>query len=120
MQIFVVRNQNEPADPADGEMLWYGGDGVDGLSGSILREFVPDLDVGSWYLFAAFEQAILEPAPPADGVWTSVEVRLSGVAGPSETRIEIEQLKAAALICRAVVDHVKQFGDTEHVWIRVE
>jgi hypothetical protein len=101
-------------------MLWRGGDGIDGLSGSVLREFVPYLDVGSWYLFSTFEQAIIAAAPPSDGVWTSVEIKLSRIAEPSETRIEIEQLKAAALICRAVVDHVKQCGDTEHVWIRVE
>jgi hypothetical protein len=103
----------------NGEELWSGGD--EELSAAVLNAMNEQLQVGSWYTLEDFAKLLAELQPPQEHeVPSAITVQQLGVSCAWSTAIQIGESRAALMICRSVVEHVRRLRAPGNVWVWVE
>jgi hypothetical protein len=103
----------------DGDELWSGGD--EELSAAVLNAMDKRFELGTWYGPDEFAVLLAELAPPQEHeVLSAIAVDQPGVSGPWTAAIQIGEDSAALMVCRSVVDHIRQLRAPGKVWVRVD
>lgn len=102
-----------------GEELWAGGH--EGLAAASLAVANGSLEIGTWYPVDEFEALLNDVASVDDeAVPSAVTIAQPGVGRPWSAAIEVDETRAALMLCRSVVRHARQLSDQGAVWVRVE
>lgn len=101
-----------------GRELWSGE--VGDLTVTALHDAKIDVQPGEWYPFPTFKSRIESADVQEEGVYSTVTTSHLGVGKPWTSTIEVSELNAALMVCRAVIEHIEDSGELTDVWVRIE
>ena len=126
----LIRVREGPYDPSGildrpevlepvGRELWAGD--IDDLTAAAVNAAGVRAEPGTWYGLERFK-ALVKDADGANSevVFSTVSAPQPGVQRPWVATIEVDERRAALMVCRSVVDHVERLKTSTDVWIRVE
>jgi hypothetical protein len=111
-------DREETLEPK-GQELWFGE--VRDLTVTALLDAKVAIEPGTWYPLEDFKALIGRAHPDGDGgIYSTVNTAQPGVGKAWIATIEVKEVSAALMVCRAVIDLVERLRGEAETWVRVE